>query len=58
MTNNMKRDGKDIDQVGYYNPLTKDLFFEKGKIIKWLQNGAQPTETVKNLLIKSNLIKN
>jgi small subunit ribosomal protein S16 len=56
--NNTKRDGKNIESVGFYNPLTKDFFFEKEKIIFWLKKGIQPTKTVKNLLLKHNLIIN
>ena len=57
MANTTKRDGRDIDQVGFYNPLTKETVIEKEKIVKWLKEGVQPTRTVKNLLIKNNLIK-
>lgn len=44
------RDGRFIEEVGYYNPLSDDLKLNKELIIKWLDDGAQPTETVKNLL--------
>lgn len=46
------RDGRIIEQVGYYNPMAEDktLKIEEEKVIKWLGNGAQPTETVKRLL--------
>jgi small subunit ribosomal protein S16 len=56
MTNTTRRNGRDIDLVGYYNPLTKESYFDKEKIVKWLAVGAQPTKTVKNLLIKSSII--
>ena len=39
------RDGKANDEIGYYNPV-------KEKAMKWLRQGAQPTDTVKNLLTK------
>ena len=53
------RDGKFIDEVGYYNPLTEpaDVKFNVEKTEKWLNDGAQPTETVKSLLKKSGIIK-
>ena len=53
------RDGKFIDEVGYYNPLTEpaDIKFNVEKTEKWLNNGAQPTETVKSLLKKSGIVK-
>lgn len=46
------RDGRIIEQVGFYNPMAEDktLKIEEEKIMKWLGNGAQPTETVKRLL--------
>ena len=53
------RDGKFIEEVGYYNPMTNpaDIKVEEEKVQKWLQNGAQPTETVKSLLTKTGIIK-
>ena len=53
------RDGKFIDEIGYYNPLTNpaDIKINAKKAEKWLQNGAQPTETVKSLLKKSGIVK-
>ena len=53
------RDGKFIDEVGYYNPLTNpaDIKFNVEKTEKWLNDGAQPTETVKSLLKKSGIVK-
>ena len=53
------RDGKFIDEIGYYNPLTNpaEIKIDTAKAEKWLQNGAQPTETVKSLLRKSGIVK-
>lgn len=48
-----KRDGRAIDEVGYYSPITKQSFIKKDKINYWLKVGAQPTETVKNLIKKA-----
>lgn len=56
MENMTKRDGKPIDEVGYYNPITKQYKFEPDRIKKWLNYGAQPTETVFNLLKKAEII--
>lgn len=46
------RDGRFIDEVGYYNPLTDpiELKIDTEKVQKWIGNGAQPTDTVKALL--------
>ena len=53
------RDGKFIEEIGYYNPLTDpvDIKIDAEKASKWLANGAQPTETVRSLLKKSEIIK-
>jgi small subunit ribosomal protein S16 len=53
------RDGKFIEEIGYYNPLTDpvDIKINKEKAEKWLACGAQPTETVRTLLKKSEIIK-
>jgi len=57
MPSRRRRDGRAIDQVGYYSPITKEVNLKIEKIIYWLKVGAQPTETVANLLKKSNLIQ-
>ncbi len=53
------RDGKFIDEIGYYNPLTNpaDIKIDAEKATKWLNNGAQPTETVRTLLKKTEILK-
>ena len=52
------RDGRFIDEVGYYNPLTNpaEIKIDAEKAKQWLGNGAQPTETVKALLKKSGIV--
>jgi len=56
MENKNRRDGRPIDQVGYYNPITKQSYFEVEKIIKWIAVGVKPTPTVANLLKKAEII--
>ncbi len=53
------RDGRFIEEVGYYNPMTNpaEVKVDAEKVEKWLANGAQPTETVKAILTKNGLIK-
>ena len=53
------RDGRFIEEIGYYNPLTNpvDIKIDAEKATKWLGNGAQPTETVRSLLKKSEILK-
>ena len=52
------RDGRFIEEIGYYNPLTDpatvNIDAEKAK--KWVANGAQPTDTVKALLKKNGIL--
>ena len=52
------RDGRFIEEIGYYNPLTNpvEVKIDADKAKKWLNNGAQPTETVKALLKKSGIV--
>lgn len=53
------RDGRFIEEVGYYNPMTNpaEIKVDAEKAQKWLESGAQPTETVKSILTKSGIIK-
>ena len=53
------RDGRFIEQIGTYNPLTNpsSINVDNEKAAKWLSQGAQPTDTVKELLKISGAIK-
>ena len=51
MENRTRREGIPVDQVGYYNSITKKLYINEKKILKWLRCGVQPTNTVFRLLI-------
>lgn len=53
------RDGRFIDDIGYYNPMTNpaEIKIDSEKANAWLAKGATPTETVKTLLKKSEIIK-
>ena len=52
------RDGRFIEEIGTYNPLVKPSEFkvDADKVQSWIKNGAQPTDTVRALLKKSNII--
>ena len=52
------RDGRFIEEVGYYNPQTEpaEVQIDADKAKDWLAKGAQPTDTVKALLKKSGII--
>ena len=53
------RDAKYIDLVGTYNPLTnpEEVKIDAEKAQKWIKNGAQPTATVKALLVKAGVVE-
>ena len=46
------RDGRFIEEIGYYNPIVEpaELKIDEEKALKWLATGAEPSETVKQLL--------
>ncbi len=52
------RDGKFIEEIGYYNPMTDpaDIKIDADKAKKWLETGAQPTDTVKKLFQKNGIL--
>jgi small subunit ribosomal protein S16 len=52
------RDGRFIESVGHYNPHTDPMLitFKEDRVLYWLNNGAQPTETVKSLLRKEGVM--
>ena len=54
-----RRDGTPIEEIGYYDPMTEpaNIKIDAEKANKWLANGAQPTDTVRALLKKSQIIK-
>ena len=49
------RDGKIIEQIGTYDPMTtpSTIVLDKEKAEKWIKNGAKPTDTVKALISKA-----
>ena len=54
-----KRDGEYIELIGTYNPLTKPatVKIDEEVALKWLNNGAIPSDTVKNLLRDAGVMK-
>jgi small subunit ribosomal protein S16 len=53
MENTTKRDGKSIEELGFYNPQTKEVNLNIVRIKERIAQGVQPTSTVKNLLIRA-----
>jgi len=52
------RDGKYIEKIGHYNPLTQpaDIVIDEEKAFYWLNNGAIPTDTVKSLFSQAGIM--
>ncbi|MBL8086147.1 MAG: 30S ribosomal protein S16 [Candidatus Obscuribacter sp.] len=46
----MRRDGMPIEELGYYNPRSKELNVNREAVEKWMKNGAQASDTVASLL--------
>ena len=54
--NAARRDGRPVEEVGYYDPISKKYKFNTEKIQSWLSYGVQPTKTVLGLLKKAEII--
>ncbi|MEO1403520.1 MAG: 30S ribosomal protein S16 [Cyanobacteria bacterium J06635_1] len=55
MNSRDRRDGRPLEELGYYNPRTDETRLEVPAIVKRLKEGAQPTKTVKSILEKANV---
>lgn len=57
----VKRDGKILDKLGFYNPIAKEqeigIKLNEEKIINWYMNGARATDTVYSLMKKHGIVK-
>lgn len=53
------RDGRFIEEIGFYNPIKQpeEISINEEKALKWLADGAQPSDTVKALFKKTGLLK-
>lgn len=51
------RAGRFVEEVGFYNPLTKEKVLRPERIKYWLSVGAKPSETVYNLLVSEKIIE-
>lgn len=53
------RDGRFIEELGYYNPATdpETIVIDEEKALKWLAQGAKPTDTANSLLKKSGILQ-
>ncbi|HON56191.1 MAG TPA: 30S ribosomal protein S16 [bacterium] len=58
MEESKPRESSYVDLVGWYNPMKEGkVSFDEAKVLKWLQNGAEPTDTVRSLLSKNGILK-
>ena len=53
------RDGRDIETIGYINPTTdpETVVLDAEKALDWLNKGAQPSDTVRNILSRQGVMK-
>jgi small subunit ribosomal protein S16 len=52
-----RRDGRPLEELGYYNPISDEVSLKTEEILKWLKTGAQPSDTVRRILQKANVIE-
>ena len=57
MNSTTKRDGRSIEELGYYNPMTDETHLKFQRIIARLKDGAQPTETVRNIFVRAKIFE-
>ncbi len=53
------RDGRFIEEIGYYNPVAQpaEVKINEELALKWLQNGAKPSDTVRNLFSNQGILE-
>ena len=52
-----RRDGRPLEELGFYNPRTDETRLDVPAIVKRLKEGAQPTQTVRNILQKAQVLE-
>jgi small subunit ribosomal protein S16 len=57
INNLARRDGRPLEELGFYNPRTDEVTLNVPGIVKRLQQGAQPTDTVRRILEKANVFE-
>jgi small subunit ribosomal protein S16 len=57
MNSRDRRDGRPLEELGYYNPISDETRLNVEGIVKRLQQGAQPTDTVRRILEKANIFE-
>ena len=54
---NSSKGGRFVEQVGFYNPVTKEKVLNKERVQYWLSQGVQPSATLHNLFIKDGILE-
>lgn len=57
MNNSSRRDGRPLEELGFYNPRTDETRLNVPGIVKKLKEGAQPTDTVRSILQKAQVFE-
>ncbi|MEB3355223.1 MAG: 30S ribosomal protein S16 [Synechococcales bacterium] len=57
MNSRDRRDGRPLEELGFYNPRTDETLLDVPAIVKRLKEGAQPTDTVRHILEKANVFE-
>lgn len=55
MDSRVKRDGRSIEELGFYNPITDQTHLKFQQITNRLNNGAQPSKTVKDIFTRAKI---
>ena len=55
MDSRVKRDGRSIEELGFYNPITDETHLKFQRINARLKDGAQPSDTVKNIFTRAKI---
>ncbi|MBW4552539.1 MAG: 30S ribosomal protein S16 [Aphanocapsa sp. GSE-SYN-MK-11-07L] len=57
MNSRDRRDGRPLEELGFYNPMTDEIKLNTESIVARLKTGAQPTDTVRRILEKANILE-
>jgi small subunit ribosomal protein S16 len=49
--------GRFTEEVGFFNPLTKEKILKKDRVEYWIQRGAQPSDTVYNMMVEAKIVE-
>ena len=55
MDSRVKRDGRSIEELGFFNPMTDETHLKIQRITERLKDGAKPSQTVKNIFTRAKI---